>query len=284
MAAAPLTRIRAIPAGPVGHAGLILPGNPAKSMRGAHASAAALPLSFKAVERLALSRRASIRPCRRPASNPTGSPAFRIGAINAAIIAGNKPGHRTAKLREFWRQVTDQPVWAYTPVGDIYHQLRNMTSATMTMTQGQPGFVAPHKVNAWLSPQAPRPRPASTIARHSEALLDLVDFSLINQCLKRFSVGDVNVLTRNFIYFDNRDEEISEHVIASGALPPAFPIVKVGTDYFWDGGIVLNTPLQHLLDQQDYVNTLVFQVDLFSSRGVLSRDMSDVLGRHKDVT
>jgi len=117
-----------------------------------------------------------------------------------------------------------------------------------------------------------------------ETLLELVDFSLINQRVKRFSVGAVNVLTGNFIYFDNRDEEIGpEHVMASGALPPAFPMVKIGTDYYWDGGIVSNTPLQHLLEQEDRVNTLVFQVDLFSSRGALPRDMGDVLGRHKDI-
>jgi NTE family protein len=208
-----------------------------------------------------------------------------IGGINAAIIAGNKPGHRTEKLREFWRRVTDRRIWSYTPDGDIFRQMRNMTSAMMTMTQGQPGFFEPHKMNAWMSPAG-----AATATSFydcsplRETLLDLVDFSLINQRVKRFSVGAVNVLTGNFIYFDNRDEEIGpEHVMASGALPPAFPMVKIGTDYFWDGGIVSNTPLQHLLEQEDHVNSLVFQVDLFSSRGALPRDMSDVLGRHKDI-
>jgi NTE family protein len=208
-----------------------------------------------------------------------------IGGINAAIIAGNKPGHRTEKLREFWRRITDRRVWAYTPDGDIFRQMRNMTSAMMTMTQGQPGFFAPHKTNAWFSPAgAATATSFYDCAPLRETLLDLVDFSLINQRVKRFSVGAVNVLTGNFIYFDNRDEEIGpEHVMASGALPPAFPMVKIGTDYFWDGGIVSNTPLQHLLDQEDRVNSLVFQVDLFSSRGALPRDMSDVLGRHKDI-
>lgn len=208
-----------------------------------------------------------------------------IGGINAAIIAGNKPGHRTEKLREFWRRVTDRRIWSYTPDGDIFRQLRNMTSAMVTMTQGQPGFFQPHKLNAWISPAG-----AATATSFydcsplRETLLDLVDFSLINERRKRFSVGAVNVLTGNFIYFDNRDEEIGpEHVMASGALPPAFPMVKIGTDYFWDGGIVSNTPLQHLLEQEDRVNTLVFQVDLFSSRGALPRDMGDVLGRHKDI-
>ncbi|MGO4685813.1 patatin-like phospholipase family protein [Hyphomicrobium sp. 2TAF46] len=208
-----------------------------------------------------------------------------IGGINAAIIAGNKPGHRTEKLREFWRRVTDRRIWSYTPDGDIFRQMRNMTSAMVTMTQGQPGFFQPHKLNAWMSPAG-----AATATSFydcsplRETLLDLVDFSLINERRKRFSVGAVNVLTGNFIYFDNRDEEIGpEHVMASGALPPAFPMVKIGTDYFWDGGIVSNTPLQHLLEQEDRVNTLVFQVDLFSSRGALPRDMGDVLGRHKDI-
>ena len=117
-----------------------------------------------------------------------------------------------------------------------------------------------------------------------DTLLELVDFSLINERVSRFSVGAVNVLTGNFVYFDNANEQIEpEHIMASGALPPALPMVKIGTDHFWDGGIVSNTPLQHLLDQDDNLNTLVFQVDLFSARGVLPRDIQDVLARHKDI-
>ncbi len=100
----------------------------------------------------------------------------------------------------------------------------------------------------------------------------------------RFAVGAVNVLTGNFIYFDNFEEEIApEHVMASGALPPALPMIKIGTDHFWDGGIVSNTPLQHLLDQDDRLNKLVFQVDLFSARGALPRDIQDVMARQKDI-
>ncbi len=92
------------------------------------------------------------------------------------------------------------------------------------------------------------------------------------------------MLSGNFVYFDNAHEIIEpEHVMASGALPPALPMVKIGTDHFWDGGIVSNTPLQHLLDQEDRLNTLIFQIDLFSARGVLPRDIQDVLARHKDI-
>jgi NTE family protein len=92
------------------------------------------------------------------------------------------------------------------------------------------------------------------------------------------------VATGNFVYFDNFEEEIeAEHVMASGALPPALPMIKIGIDYFWDGGIVSNTPLQQLLDDDDNLNKLIFQVDLFSARGVLPRDLQDVLARHNDI-
>ena len=80
------------------------------------------------------------------------------------------------------------------------------------------------------------------------------------------------MLTGNFVYFDNAKEQIEpEHIMASGALPPALPMIKIGTDHFWDCGIVSNTPLQHLLDQEDKLNTLVFQVDLFSARGAMTK-------------
>jgi NTE family protein len=94
----------------------------------------------------------------------------------------------------------------------------------------------------------------------------------------------VNVVNGNFVYFDSASIEIRpEHVMASGALPPALPMIKIGTDYFWDGGLVSNTPLRHLLDNAGTGNMLVFQVDLFSARGALPRDMQDVAARQKDI-
>jgi NTE family protein len=98
------------------------------------------------------------------------------------------------------------------------------------------------------------------------------------------TVGAVNVRSGNFIYFDNARERLdARHIMASGALPPALPAVKIDGEYYWDGGIVSNTPLQYLLEQDDNLSTLVFEVDLFSARGSLPRDMRDVLGRHKDI-
>jgi NTE family protein len=208
-----------------------------------------------------------------------------IGAINSAIIAGNPPERRLERLRIFWDRITARKVWHYTPDGDVYRKARNLTSSWLTTTLGQPGFFKPHDINPWFSPAGARTATSyydTTPLR--DTLLELVDFDLINSQKMHFAVGAVNVLTGNFLYFDNKKEVIApEHVMASGALPPALPMVKIGTDHFWDGGIVSNTPLQHLLDQDDRLNSLVFQVDLFSARGALPRDIQEVLARHKDI-
>jgi NTE family protein len=114
--------------------------------------------------------------------------------------------------------------------------------------------------------------------------LRLVDFDLLNSGAVRYAAGAVNVLNGNFAYFDSTETRIlPEHVMASGALPPAFPAVKIGTDHYWDGGLVSNTPLQHVLDNAASLHMLIFQVDLFSARGMVPRDMNDVLARQKDI-
>ena len=208
-----------------------------------------------------------------------------IGAINAAIIAGNPPDRRLSQLRTFWEQITDRKIWPFTPDGDVFRKARNATSCWLTMLNGQPGFFAPRFPNPWLSfTGAQSATSYYDSSPLQETLRELVDFSLLNDRSVRFSVGAVNVLSGNFIYFDNADGQIEPaHVLASGALPPALPMIKIGTDHYWDGGIVSNTPLQHLLDQDDSLNTFVFQVDLFSAHGVLPRDIQDVLARHKDI-
>jgi NTE family protein len=208
-----------------------------------------------------------------------------IGAINSAIIAGNPPERRLERLHTFWDRITSRKIWHYTPDGDIFRKARNFTSSFMTTVLGQPGFFAPHNMSPWLSPAGARTATSYyDTAPLRESLLELVDFERINSKKMRFAVGAVNVLSGNFIYFDNaHDEIIPEHIMASGALPPAFPSIRIEGEYYWDGGIVSNTPLQHLLDQADSLNSLVFQVDLFSARGVLPRDIHDVMARHKDI-
>lgn len=209
-----------------------------------------------------------------------------IGAVNSAIIAGNRRDHRLQRLRTFWERITDRKIWHYTPDGDMFRAMRNATSSLMTVMMGQPGFFAPRQTNPWLSFAGAKGATSYyDSAPLRDTLSELVDFSLINDRKIRFSVGAVNVRSGNFLYFDNRDAEIGpEHVMASGALPPALPMVQIGTDYYWDGGMVSNTPLQYVLEQDDNLNSLVFQVDLFSSRGALPRDIQQVMARQKDIT
>jgi NTE family protein len=208
-----------------------------------------------------------------------------IGAINGAIIIGNPPEKRLEKLRTFWERITERKIWHYTPDGDVFRKARNATSSFMTILQGQPGFFTPRNPSPWFSlPGAQNATSYYDTGPLRETLLELVDFDLINEKKSRLAVGAVNVLDGNFAYFDNATDALApEHVMASGALPPALPMVKIGTDHFWDGGIVSNTPLQHLLDQDDTLNSLVFQVDLFSARGTMPRDLQDVMARQKDI-
>lgn len=153
------------------------------------------------------------------------------------------------------------------------------------MVFGQPGFFSRRTPGPWLAATGSADATSYYDSAPLKAtLLDLVDFGLINSKSVRFAVGAVNVVTGNFAYFDNEKEEIRpEHVMASGALPPALPAIRIGTDHYWDGGLVSNTPLQHLLDKGDEQNSLVFQVDLFSARGLIPRDIQDVMARQKDI-
>jgi NTE family protein len=208
-----------------------------------------------------------------------------IGGINSAIIAGNRPERRLERLREFWETVTSGPGWLWLPDGDDARKAHNLWSSAMTMALGQPGFFSPMPRNAWLSPRGSRTATSFyDTAPLRETLLRLVDFDLLNKGEVHYAAGAVNVANGNFVYFDNRWTTIEpEHVMASGALPPALPMVRIGTDYFWDGGLVSNTPLQHVIDNPIGERPIVFQVDLFSASGAVPRDMPSVLGRQKDI-
>lgn len=208
-----------------------------------------------------------------------------IGGINAAIIAGNRPERRIERLRAFWEGITARPVSLFSWDGDAFRKATNAWSAFLTTALGQPGFFSPNKTSPWLSPRGSKAATAFYDTRPlRETLLSLIDFDLLNSGAVRYAAGAVNVLSGNFAYFDSTQTQIvPEHIMASGALPPAFPAIEIGTDYYWDGGLVSNTPLQHVLDNAACAHMLIFQVDLFSARGVLPRDMDDVLARQKDI-
>jgi NTE family protein len=213
-----------------------------------------------------------------------------IGAINSALIAGNPPDRRLEKLRAFWEAVSTPPLGIpYLPWLDLSDELSrrmvNRTRALGILLFGAPGFFKP-RPPLYLFGQHSTPEALSyyDVTPLKSLLEELVDFDLINSGATHFSVGAVNVRTGNFIYFDNKTHKIRpEHVIASGSLPPGFPATEIDGEYYWDGGLVSNTPLQWVLDSKPRLDTLAFQVDLWSADGPLPRDMVDVDVRRKDI-
>ncbi len=205
-----------------------------------------------------------------------------IGAINSAIIAGNAPQMRVERLRDFWDGITaSTKLWPDALMGPFANTQRAASSMSALMF-GQPGFFQPRPPTAWIG----RTKPTSyyDTAPLKSTLERLVDFDRINAKEMRFSVGAVNVRTGSFSYFDNATTKIrAEHVMASGSLPPGFPPVEIDGEYYWDGGLVSNTPLEYVLDYIPRRSRLTFQVDLFHARGAVPTNLEEVAEREKDI-
>jgi NTE family protein len=217
-----------------------------------------------------------------------------IGAINAAIISGNPPEERVAKLRQFWQLITSSPSWD--PFGmftgvleqtDAVRAFVNQANAGSAALGGAPGFFRPRWPPSWFSERASVGEISFYDTSELKGTLErLVDFDRINaKDSVRLSVGAVNVKSGNFAYFDSATGQIrAEHVMASGALPPGLPAVEVEGDYYWDGGLISNSPLQWVVLQSGTrKDTLAFQVDLWSARGALPSDLAEVATRQKEI-
>ena len=209
-----------------------------------------------------------------------------IGAFNSAIIAGNARADRVARLRDFWELVSGGDTgavgaaWAGVPLVDAARAWVNQLAAGSAFVRGVPGFFEPRP------PSFPFGAATSfyDTAPLRATLERLVDFDRINARETRLSVGAVNVRTGNFAYFDNATERIRpEHIMASGALPPAFEAVEIDGEKYWDGGMVSNTPLDWVLSNSSGRDTLVWQVDLWSAHGSVPRDMASVATRMKEI-
>jgi NTE family protein len=206
-----------------------------------------------------------------------------IGAINAAIIAGNAPGERVQRLRSFWEEITaPTKLWPAPPAGPLA-ALQHGASALNSLIFGQPGFFTPRSPQDWLSFD-----PFVSYYKTSalKATLErLVDFDRINEAKEmRLSVGAVNVTTAQFAYFDSAKITIRpEHVMASGALPPGFPPVEIDGEQYWDGGLFSNTPLQYVVDYSPRRSRLIFQVDVFPAHGRVPANLDEVNERDKDI-
>ncbi|HXQ53510.1 MAG TPA: patatin-like phospholipase family protein [Stellaceae bacterium] len=215
-----------------------------------------------------------------------------IGAINSALIAGNPPEERVAKLRAFWEGITASPAWdlfsdplARLARGNDARLIVNQLSATTTMFHGAPGFFAPRIPNPWHHLRGTHEATSYYDTSALKTTLErLVDFDRVNSEGMRLSVGAVNVRTGNFVYFDTTTHRIGpEHVIASGSLPPGFPATEIDGEHYWDGGLVSNTPLQWVLQYGPRRDTLAFQVDLWSAHGDFPESMAEVLTRQKEI-
>ncbi len=223
---------------------------------------------------------------------PTWVAGISIGAINAAIIAGNPPERRIEQLRGFWEQITTTGVLGWDGAlggalsrGDAARGFSNQISAGMVVTNGVPGFFKPRMPPPMLHPAGSLEATSYYDTRDLKGTLErYVDFDRINAGEMRFSVGAVNVRSGNFAYFDTETDTIrAEHVMASGALPPGFPAIEIEGEYYWDGGLVSNTPLQWVIENGPNQDTLIFQVDLWNARGEFPRNLPEVSTRQKEI-
>lgn len=209
-----------------------------------------------------------------------------IGAINSALIAGNPPERRVERLRSFWNTVSSRLTVSPLSGDVVSRKLFNEASAALVASIGAPGFFEPRFPPAVLMPAGS----VEAISVYDTAplratLLELVDFDRLNSGTIRVSVGAVQVRTGNMKFFDTASEKITvDHIMASGALPPGFPPVLVDGELYWDGGIVSNTPLQYVLDGSGPREDMcIFQLDLFSARGLVPRTLFDVGQREKEI-
>jgi NTE family protein len=206
-----------------------------------------------------------------------------IGAINAAIIAGNAPEARLDKLGEFWESVE----WA-SPLGhtSVSAAWLNPLANTQILTNGVSGFFQPRPAS-WFGPHAALGVEYASYydtAPLADTLRSLVDFERIGASATRLTVGAVNARTGAMRYFDSRDERLGvAHVMASGALPPAFAAVRIDGEPYWDGGIYSNTPIEAVLDDKPRLSSTIFSVHLWNPSGSEPDSIWQVLGRQKEI-
>ncbi|WP_439579089.1 patatin-like phospholipase family protein [Elioraea sp.] len=206
-----------------------------------------------------------------------------IGAINAALIAGNVPEQRVERLEEFWAIVEHSPMLdAVAAVPWLGRALPNWTA----LTRGIGGFFRPNPL-AFLGLHMPLAAEAAGYysTKPLEATLDeLVDFERLSSGAPRITVGAANVRTSEMTYFDSRTMPLTvRHIMASGALPPAFPPIRIDDELYWDGGILSNTPVEAVFDDNPRRNSLIFAVHIWNPIGPEPESIWQVMGRQKDI-
>lgn len=210
-----------------------------------------------------------------------------IGAINGAIIAGNEPGKRVERLRQFWDEVSHADTVNMALVMDPARRANTWLASVDAMLEGVRGFFTPRPFNLFAAGMAVAPERASfyDTAALARTLGDLIDFDYLHAAgSTRLSVNAVKVTCGELVSFDSQKQRIGvEHIMASGALPPGFPAVRIDGALYWDGGLYSNTPLETVLNDQPSANTLCFMVDLWNAVGTEPTTMDEVQTRQKDI-
>ncbi len=205
-----------------------------------------------------------------------------IGAINASLIAGNEPEHRLERLEEFWRRMRRKELWSRS----TWPGAADTANYWATILGGIPGFFEPNPLAFFGSHMRLGADGAGfySTAPLERTLSDLVDFSLITRCKPRLTVGAAHVRTSQMRYFDSGTSQITaRHIMASGALPPAFPAVRIDGELYWDGGILSNTPTEVIFEDNPRRNSLIFAVHMWNPVGPEPETIWQVLHRHKDI-
>jgi NTE family protein len=207
-----------------------------------------------------------------------------IGAINAAIIAGNPPERRVDRLTALWEAISWPDLPKTVPLTG-WQTLHNMASNAEALLFGQPNFFTPRPINPVLLPRiAPQEASFYDTAPMLFTLRRFADFSLINSRAIRLSLGATDIATGNLEFFDNHQQTIGpEHVLASGSLPPGFPATEVNGKLYWDGGCVSNTPLDAVVDEPGHPRLVVFVIDLWNPGGPPPETINAVLWRAKQI-
>lgn len=211
-----------------------------------------------------------------------------IGAINAAILAGNEHSRRLPRLKQFWDGVAHHDSVDMNRVSDQQRRSNIWLATLDTVLRGVPGFFSPRWFSAFPFGLQVRPEEASfyDTGELARTLGELVDFDYLNTPGgMRLTVNALKVTCGSLARFDSAERAMTvEHIRASGALPPSFPAVRIDGELYWDGGLYSNTPLETVLDDLPHVDTLVFMVDLWSAQGPEPRTLDEVQTRQKDVT
>jgi len=206
-----------------------------------------------------------------------------IGAITAGLIAGNSPEKRMERVAEFWNRVQREPLAHFTGAASIF---TSWAANAMTIACGVPGFFEPNPL-AFLGTQVPL---GSEHAGYystkplEHTLEELIDPARLNAGRPRLTVGAANVQTAQMRYFDTRDMPLTiRHIMASGALPPAFPAIRIGDELYWDGGVLSNTPVEAVFDDNPRRSGLIFAVHMWAPNGQEPDSIGKVLARQKDL-